>query len=242
MHGHRSFTLICAFLCVASGSVRASVLFDTITGIAQSNYNTVQFGNGGSPLGNSFSVTANGQLDRVSLSLGAFDPTDGGSVLVYIVPDASGLPSHVGSSTTLANRTLLGIVPDLSLTLAGNSTDALPTTSISVSYRYSPGVYWIELVDSLDRANGGSGVASSAVWGYNANDTGIGTANQFFSVSDGNSIIAVADTSAGPFRLTLDATIADVAVPEPASLLVFGAGLIGCRLLTGRRRRQVDPA
>ena len=240
MHGLRSSSsfswALCASLCMASGAARASLLFDTITGLPQSGYNTVQFGAGGSPLGNSFSVSDYGRLDRVSLSLSALDPMDSGSVLVYIVPDASGLPSHVGSSTTLANRTLLAIVPDLSLTLAGNSTNALPTTSITVSYQYSPGVYWIELVDSGDRANGGGGVASSAVWGYNANDAGTGTANQFFSVNNGDSLIAVADT-AGPFRLTLEATIGDVAVPEPAGLLVFGAGLIGCHLLTGRRRR-----
>ena len=232
----KSFTwALCASLCVAAGSARASVLFDTITGVAQSGYNTLQVGSGGSPLGNSFTVNTSGQIGRISLSLGAFNPTDNGSVLVYIVPDVSGLPSHVGSSTTLSNRTLLGTIRDTSLTLAGQSNAALPTTSIQVNYQFSPGTFWIELVDSLDIANGGNGTASSAVWAYNADDAGFGTTNQFFSFNNGSSLVAVSDTS-GPFRLTIDATVGDVAVQEPASVLVLGAALIGCCALTGRRR------
>lgn len=222
-------------LMMGSGSVSASVLFDTITGVSQVGLNDIEFVDGGSPLGNSFYVNGSGQVETVSFSLGAKTPTSGGSVLVFIVPDVNGLPAHSGSTTNLVGATLLGTIFDSSLLQVGSGNTPLPTTTITTDFAVNAGTYWIELVDGADRGNGGLDTQStSAVWGYNIDGRGIGTSGQYYSTNSGGTLTATSDLL-GPFRMAITGTIESVAVPEPSSLLILCFSIWGLWLFSHQR-------
>jgi len=222
-------------LSVGTTSANAAVVFDTILGATQAGLNDVQFVGGGSPLGNSFHVNGSGQVETISFSLGAKTPTDGGSVLVFIVPDMNGLPAHYDSTTNLLGASLLGTIPDSSLMLVGSGNPALPTTTITTQFNVLTGTYWIVLVDAADSGNGGLALQStSAVLGYNKDGHGIGTLGQSFSNNSAGMLTATPDEF-GPYRLTITGTVELIDVAEPSSLLVMGSGLWGLWLRSRRR-------
>jgi hypothetical protein len=231
--------LVAAAALAASGAAHASVIFDTISGVSQFNTNIVQFTNGGSPLGDSFAVNGVGHINSVSLSLGATNTADGGSVLIYIVPDAAGLPSHSGSTTNLTGATLLATVLDSSLTQVSGFNPALSTVKITPTpFAVTSGTYWIELVDGSDTNNGGtSTAATSALWGYNIDGSGVGTTNQFYSFNGGGTLNATSDAF-GPYRMSVDATLS-TAVPEPSTLAILGVSVIGLGIARRKARQTL---
>jgi PEP-CTERM motif len=202
-----------AMLMLSVSVARADVVYDTISGLTP-------FGSDGASDGVGViagSFTAPGTVDFHSLTLGlsAGDPTDAGSVMVYLVPDSGGGTEGIASTPDFADQVLIGSILDTSLA-TGAASVTLP------GFLHIPtmnDVYWI----AVDLSG-----SSADLW-YNADGPGFGTANQLFS-NDGT----LADLSlAGAYEMTVD-------TPEPATIAILGGGLAGLGYF--RRRRAANGA
>ena len=209
---------------LTAGSAQAAVIFDNITGQTAGGTFSLATGNNGSPFGDSFSVSGSAIMNSVSVSLADNSNTDGGSVSVYLVPDASGIPSS--TNRVLNGKVLLGTILDSSLV----STASIKTLSTSIAL--TAGRYWIELVNSSDTANGGSGTVSNAFWTFNNGGAGVGTTGEFYSFANPtNTAFVSSSDSTGPFQMIVTATL-----PEPATMAILGVGMAGLGLVRRRQR------
>jgi hypothetical protein len=201
-----------AMLMLSVSVARADVVYDTISGLTPGGSDGASDGVG--VIAGSF--TAPGTVDFRSLTLGllAGDPTDAGSVMVYLVPDSGGTEG-IASTPDFANQVLIGSILDTSLA-TGLGSVTLP------GFLHIPtnnDVYWI----AVDLSN-----SSADLW-YNADGPGFGTANQLFSI-DGTLV----DLSlANAYEMTVD-------TPEPATIAILGGGLAGLGYF--RRRRAANGA
>lgn len=208
-----------AFL--ATTGARAAVVFDTITSVAPVNYSGPG-SDGSNILAASFAVAGMPDFNSISFLMLANDPTDGGSVMVYLVPDdGSGSGPGVAGNPYFSIAIEIGSIADSSLSAAADGNPTLVSISgIVNTLSSSNNEYWI----ALDATN------SSAEWVYNADDAGVGTADQS-SYSDYNSLYP----DNGSFGPGAFAMIVDT--PEPASLTLLGGGLVGL----GYWRRKSRP-
>jgi hypothetical protein len=223
-----------------AGSAHATVYIDSIN-VANANA-----GNSGltgdnyaaSLIGQSFTANAP-DFTSISLTLSASSPTDGKSVMVYLVPDdgsggaigVAGNPTYAPVSggatfTGFTNAASIGTISDSALTTSPSTvTLAVPSSAASsVASHTADNEYWVVL--SLG-ALGEDG--SSALWWFNAGDpNGEGTGGQAFWNNGGTDTISpptygpsapVAEFS--PYQLKV------VAAPEPISAALLGVGLAG---------------
>jgi hypothetical protein len=233
------FLTITALALLASQGAHAGTIFN-------SNVTQPPAGNDGnsdqvSAMAVSFTTT---QVPNIaSLVLSAANPTDGGSIMVYLVADDgtgagagfAGNPTYTSSGaafTGFTNGVLLGTIADSSLT----STPTVQSLSISssafstISGLTSNQEYWIGI-----SVGDGSGE-----WAYDpALAEGIGYAGQnnfaFITANDppGTTYPDLPlSEGLGPYQLT-------VAVPEPISLSIMGVGLIGLGVARRRAARKV---
>ena len=227
-------TLIFSAIAVlASNAANAMVYFDTINppaGPATGYDGPVS--DGATYMAASFSVPVAAEFSSIALNLSANTPTDGGSVLVYLVADngsgggagLAGMPTYSGgtSFTGYTNDVLLGTIADsaLATTGVGSSLVSLNVSSAAeaaVAATTKNNEYWIALVGS----------SSSFNWDYNGNGNGIGTAGQSYFNNFSSSLSAASDTT-GPYQF-------QVATPEPTTLAILGVSLAGLGYF---RRRQ----
>ena len=210
---------------LAAGSAQATTIFDNITGVTAGGTFSLATKNFGTPFGDSFSIVGGSAvMNSVAVSLADNSNTDGGSISVYLVPDASGTPSSTGR--VLNSKTLLGTILDSSLV----STASIKTLSTSIAL--TAGRYWIELVNSSDTANGGSGTVSNAFWTFNNGGAGVGTTGEFYSFANPtNTAFVSSSDSTGPFQMIVTATL-----PEPATMAILGVGMAGLGLVRRRQR------
>jgi hypothetical protein len=246
-------------LLISLGAVPASadVLFSTVHTLATANSTRLELPNTGSsgavprggPIGESFDVTSATTLTDVKLQLTANNPLDGGSVLVFLVPDdgangfgVAGTPTYTGSGSSLAltGAIQIGSIADSLLP----STTAGTLETFNTYLPVGAGEYWLVAENTL----GTGGIAGTAKWVFDASSYtgGTGTTGQEVFYQAGLATNATCSTPGVPctYSDTASSTpgtnylyVAQVDAPEPFSIAVLGVGLVGIGIAR-RRSRQ----
>jgi hypothetical protein len=245
-------------ISLAAVPANASVLFSTIHTPVTANSTRLEWPNTGTtgsvprggPLAESFYAPAASTITSVALQLNVNTPSDGGSVLVFLVPDTG-----IGGVGVASSPTFTGTGPTLALTGAiqiGSIADALLSTSpggaLETFNTYLPigaGEYWL----AVENTPGTGGIASTAKWVFDstAYTTGTGTTDQLVFWQAG-AVGSPAFGAPGTFSDTLFSNvastpgdnnlyIAEVDAPEPLGIAVLGVGLAG--LGFARRHRSI---
>jgi len=207
---------------------------------------------GGSPLAQEFNISAPAVLDAVTLRLSDSTPNDGGSIMVFLVPDPSGatLPPNNGS-LQLTGAIDLGTILDKNLPVNGingcvfggaSATINSCNTTISVNAPLTvTGDYWIALVDGADTNNGGTNPDSSGALWWRSGDNMAYDASGVNDNTLWNSHVNTAHTMVdqnGTYPTNTFEMQVDV-VPEPSGIAMLAAGLTGLGFLRrrwGKRR------
>jgi hypothetical protein len=253
----RTFAVAIGLLsAVAAVPASATVLFDTThtpltansTRLVLPNTGTGSVPRGG-PIAESFFVPTAMTITNVQLQLAANNPSDGGSVQVFLVSDtgtggtgvaANPLFTGTGTSLALTSATQIGSIADSLLPTAAAGSLFSFNTSVSVN----PGEYWLAVENTL----GTGGAASTAKWVFDTTPytAGTGTGGQSVFWQAG----AIGSPSAGApgtFSDTLDSSVssvpgdnnlylAQVNAPEPLSIALLGVGVAGIGIARRRRR------
>lgn len=243
---------------LAAGSADATIVYNTITGQTVANSNLLTTSPGAhAPLGADFTAPYTETIDSVGLNLyvpgGSGFATDAGSVQVYLVPGTGSPSLPLASGLKLTNPVYLGTILDTSLQ-QGTGNSVANTITLNTNATIGAGTWWIELTTGSDPNNyfgTQNSTPSVAKWGEilaatSTGTIGVPTGGWYTSGSNysGTGIIGGISnnsTSGSPspndeiFMMSID-------VPEPTSLVLLSAGLIGLGFKRYRRPNKGSAA
>jgi hypothetical protein len=223
-----------ALAMLTANVAHATTYFDTINTPAVFGGNADGPSDGVNLMAASFDVPGTPNFTSVTLALTADTPSDGGSTMVYLVPDdgsgaldMAGFPMLNGAGTNFANAVLLGTILDSSLDITGTGPSLTtltisPTQIASVTSSTADNEYWIGLIAS------GS---SSIEWNVTDPDDGPGLIGQ----SGYNNAVSVFDDSTGAYQMMASG---NVPTPEPTTLAILGGGLAGLGYVRRRKAKK----
>ncbi len=200
------------FALATSGAAHATTLYDNLYAASDGAdpVGTLPDGSPWGPLADSFSTGSSSfSFGDLKLLLGAGSPTDGGSITVSLFSDSGTAPA--------SSLDLLGTISDSAL----SSTPSIVDLTFGPIPLAANTRYWIELADA-GLANGDS---VSWSWTYSVSGPGVGS-EFFYNLASG---VSPNDPNGG-YQM-------QIAVPEPITLSLLGAGLAGAAAF--RRRRKV---
>ena len=215
---HLATGALLAALTNGSAFAATTTLFDNISA-STNNYTISTQGNG--PLAQSFFNGGSASfLETLNLNVKLLTLSNSGSFVVTLNSDSSNKPGSLlatlGTITDSQLSTTAGVI-----TLSGLS--LIAGTALTAS-----GEYWIELSGTSD---------SQSQWLYATTGAGTGTSGTKGLYSPG--LTSFSNTAAFPFEMTVVATDTQD-VPEPATLAVLGASLVGLGWARSRRKASTQ--
>jgi hypothetical protein len=196
----RFLQLLCLGGALASALNAGTIIFSNV-GETNDGADSVEFSG---PLYDSFTSGAAGQITGLQLILSG-DNTSSGAFQVVLYANNSDAPA----ATPIA---VLSSVGDSALS---GTPDLFNITLIASPLLEADTVYWIGLSGE-----------TTATWSFDADESGIGVAGEFFSNGTG-----VSSDSLGPYQMQVTESPES---PEPASIFSIAAGAGFLALLRGR--------
>ena len=217
-----------ALTLLATASANATVYFDNTSAVSAGSDGPAA--DATTIMAGSFTAAAS-DFSSINILLSASNSADGGSALVYLVPDngsggsngLAGAPTTengLGAFTNFGGAQLVGTILDSSL----SASPSLASLWVSPSITTQNNEYWLELAPTA---------GASLAWSFDSDGSGTGVANQaYINNFAGGNLLPANDTD-GAYQFSVE-------TPEPATIAILSGGLVGLGFFRRRKPNKAD--